>query len=149
MHLPIVCRQTDQFESLSRRLCLSSLRCTLSGHLQWFDNMTQFEEDFRILQGHHEGDMVITSQSDDSNVWLVRYKSDNGPDTFFTYNRATRTPTLLFDSRQDLAPYPLSLLMSVVVTARDGFSIPCYVALPPAEVGPPTLRLKYPEWRGR
>jgi dipeptidyl aminopeptidase/acylaminoacyl peptidase len=98
-------------------------------------HMPQVEEDFSILRRTREGDLSIESQSADNNVWTVSYERDDGPTAFFLYDRRAKVATFLFESRRDLLEYTLTSMTGVEVTASDGLSIPCYIALPPVKVG--------------
>ncbi len=80
--------------------------------------------------------MSITSQSTDNSIWVVSYQRDNGSPQFYIYERATRRRWFLFLSRPSLKNYTLAHLQHVVIKARDGLGLPCYMAVPPGKVLP-------------
>eukprot|EP00884_Botryococcus_braunii_P002106 jgi/Botrbrau1/11897/Bobra.0171s0008.1 len=93
------------------------------------------EADFEVLRGVEDGDISIPSQSEDGRVWVVAYLRDNAPTSYYVYDRASRTATFLFTSKEALKRYTLSQMEGVVVPARDGLPIPCYLSLPTTKEG--------------
>jgi dipeptidyl aminopeptidase/acylaminoacyl peptidase len=86
--------------------------------------------DYERLQQAYPGDIVRISRNLDDTKWVVTYSRDNGPTTWFLYDRATNTASLLFSARPDLEKYQLSSMEPIEYTARDGMTIYGYLTVP-------------------
>src|SRR5205814_10171671 len=72
--------------------------------------------------------------------WVVAQVADNGPTTFWLYDRGAKRADMLFVDYAELAKYPLAHQKPVVITARDGLELVSYLTLP-AGVEPKNLPL--------
>ena len=63
---------------------------------------------------------MISDRNDDDTTWLVAFDDDSGPVKFYTWDRAAKTATFLFDHRPQLNEYPLVPMEPFTFTARDG-----------------------------
>ena len=90
-------------------------------------------EDFAALKGLYPGDFAIASRDRADKNWLVGFNVDDGPASYYAYDRNTRDGTHLFDDRPDLNGYTLSSMRPISFTARDGLEIHGYLTLPPGE----------------
>jgi dipeptidyl aminopeptidase/acylaminoacyl peptidase len=89
-------------------------------------------EDFKFLRGLEDGEIKITSRTQDDKQWTVAYILDNGPVKFYRYIRSPERKAIhLFDNRDDLKDYPLVKMHSPVIKSRDGLDLVCYLSLPP------------------
>ncbi len=86
--------------------------------------------DFERLQQAHPGDIVRLSRSLDDTKWVVTYSRDDGPTSWFLYDRTAKTVSLLFSARPDLEKYQLSSMQPIEYTARDGMTIYGYLTVP-------------------
>jgi dipeptidyl aminopeptidase/acylaminoacyl peptidase len=89
-----------------------------------------FADDFAAIKALHDGDFSFTSQSSDGRFLVVDYLLDNGPVSFYLYDRQTKKGTLLFVNRPELAQYKLASMQPVSFKARDGLTIHGYLTLP-------------------
>ena len=89
--------------------------------------------DVEALQQFNRGDLVISARSQDNSTWLVAFDSDSAPVKYYTWDRATKEATFLFDHRPELAEFPLVPMEPFAFTARDGLRIHGYLSFP-AEV---------------
>ncbi len=89
--------------------------------------------DIEALQRLHVGELMISDRNDDDTTWLVAFDDDAGPVKFYTWDRAAKTPTFLFDHRPQLNDYPLVPMEPFSFTARDGLTVHGYLSFP-AEV---------------
>ena len=87
--------------------------------------------DLEVLKNLAEGDFGILTRNNADTTWLIGYTRDNGSPAYYTYDRATKTATLLFTARPDLDQYVLARTEPIDVTAGDGLVIPCYLTVPP------------------
>jgi dipeptidyl aminopeptidase/acylaminoacyl peptidase len=88
------------------------------------------QEDFAILRKVRDGDFSITSRSFDDKTWIVSYLVDDGPVYYYTYDRTTKRPALLFSNQPALEKYKLAKMTPVSFPARDGLTLHGYLTLP-------------------
>jgi dipeptidyl aminopeptidase/acylaminoacyl peptidase len=89
--------------------------------------------DIEALQQLNSGDLMINDRDHDDSTWLLAFDNDSGPVKFYTWDRATKAATFLFDHRPDLNKYPLVPMQPFTFRARDGLVIHGYLTFP-AEV---------------
>ena len=63
--------------------------------------------DIEALQRLHAGELLISDRNDNDTTWLVAFDDDCGPLKFYTWDRAAKAATFLFDHRPQLNDYPL------------------------------------------
>ena len=76
------------------------------------------------------GDLSVVGISDDERHWLAYYERDAAPGRYVHYDRATRQRRLLFTARRALESAPLVPMEPVMVRARDGLPLVCYLSRP-------------------
>jgi dipeptidyl aminopeptidase/acylaminoacyl peptidase len=64
--------------------------------------------------------------------WLVAFTADDGPVSYYAYDRDEKRGTHLFDDRPELKRYTLAPMEPVSFEARDGLKIHGYLTVPPA-----------------
>ncbi len=89
--------------------------------------------DVEALQQLNSGDLGISDRDHDDSTWLVAFDSDSGPVKFYTWDRAAKSATFLFDHRPELNEYPLVPMEPFAFTTRDGLTVHGYLTFP-AEV---------------
>ena len=77
----------------------------------------------------------ITSRSADDMRWIVDAESPSAPSANYSYDRATKKLTLLFDEGEELRGYTLAEVKPIVIRARDGFEMVSYLTIPPGTSG--------------
>ena len=87
--------------------------------------------DMAYLSTVADGDFQVVSQTLDNRRWIVIYAPDNGPQTFYLYDRDSRNAHFLFADRESLAGLPLAKMDSMVIKSRDGLDLVSYLTLPP------------------
>lgn len=94
--------------------------------------------DVDFLTEFADGEWQVTSRTLDDTKWTVAYILDNGPLKFYVYNRPAsaddkteRNMHFLFNSRDDIADYPLVKMHTPVIKSRDGLNLVSYLSLPP------------------
>jgi dipeptidyl aminopeptidase/acylaminoacyl peptidase len=99
------------------------------------------EADFKAIRELDAGDPAFAGRDDADATWLVGFSNDAGPMRFFSYNRAARTGSFLFESRPDLNRFELAPMEPFSYAARDGLTIHGYVTFPPGapRTGLPTV----------
>lgn len=86
--------------------------------------------DVELLSKLQRGDLHLISRDDADRIWLVMVSPDNGPVSYYWYDRTTKTATFLFDNRPELRRYLLAEVEPVTIKARDGMLLHCYLTLP-------------------
>ncbi|HLZ80837.1 MAG TPA: S9 family peptidase [Ktedonobacteraceae bacterium] len=89
--------------------------------------------DFDIIHDINKGDFGIISRDNANSNWVVAFTVDDGPVSFYSYNRETRSVTFLFDNQPDLNKYTLATIQPISFTSRDGLTIHGYLTLPQAQ----------------
>ena len=91
--------------------------------------------DLKTLREVANGDIEITSRTLDDQHWIATYLMDDGPVRYYHYDRAKQKARFLFTNRSDLEGLPLAKMHDVVVEARDGLELVCYLTLPKGTEG--------------
>jgi dipeptidyl aminopeptidase/acylaminoacyl peptidase len=89
-----------------------------------------YGEDFAYLAKFSDGDLRGISLSDDRRHAIAYYERDEAPGRFAYYNRAERKARFLFSARPALENAPLVPMEPVVLHARDGLQLVCYLSRP-------------------
>lgn len=87
--------------------------------------------DLKYLAALQPGVFLVSSQNMSGNKWAIWYFTDNGPTSFYLYDRAVHKAQLLFQDRPQLAQYKLAEMRGMTIPARDGFKLVSYLTLPP------------------
>jgi dipeptidyl aminopeptidase/acylaminoacyl peptidase len=80
-----------------------------------------------------QGDYQVIDRDDADNTWLVRFDKDNGPVSYWSYDRGTKEGTFLFYNRPVLKDYQLASMEPISFTSRDGLTIHGYITYPPGQ----------------
>ncbi len=98
-----------------------------------------YRDDFDYLTRQSRGDLTITGISQDRQQWIVAYQYDDAPLEYFHYDRATRQARRLFSSTPAWEGLPFVPMEPVIIRARDGLELVCYLSRPRG--AQPTQRL--------
>ena len=94
--------------------------------------------DIATLEGLHRGVLQVNSRDDADRLWTVSYLLDNGATAHFLWDRASQKAESLWVDHPEFATLALAEQKGIVIRARDGLEIPCYLTLP---VGVPAKNL--------
>jgi dipeptidyl aminopeptidase/acylaminoacyl peptidase len=91
--------------------------------------------DLAYLATVADGEMSVTSRTEDDTKWTVAYVLDNGPAATYLYERdpasgKAGTATRLFSNRPNLEGQPLVRMHPAVIPSRDGLNLVSYLTLP-------------------
>ncbi len=86
--------------------------------------------DIDALRQVHPGDLSIQNHDDADATWLVGFIADDGPVSYYSWDRQTQEATKLFDHQPALARYPLATMDPFEFTARDGLVLHGYLTFP-------------------
>jgi dipeptidyl aminopeptidase/acylaminoacyl peptidase len=88
------------------------------------------ETDFEALQKAHPGELHLSHGDLADEKWIASYVVDDGPVTYYLYDRKTRKTVFLFSQRRSLEGLPLVSIRPVSYKARDGLQLHAYLTLP-------------------
>ncbi len=87
-------------------------------------------KDFAFLQDKDSVPFIISRSADDT-TWLIGKIYDDKPNRYYFYDRVAQRLDLLFPDSPMLDKYTFAKITPLVITARDGAQMPCYLTLPP------------------
>ncbi|HEU5377666.1 MAG TPA: S9 family peptidase [Ktedonobacteraceae bacterium] len=99
----------------------------------WLVLDESIKPDFARIGELHRGDFSIVSRDDADQTWIIAFTVDDGPVSFYAYDRKQQHISFLFDNQPDLNTYPLARREPISFTARDGLPVHGYLTLPPGE----------------
>jgi dipeptidyl aminopeptidase/acylaminoacyl peptidase len=86
--------------------------------------------DFEALAKVRRGDFTVVSQTENNKTWVVSYVADDGPVTWYLYDRDAKKPTYLFNNNSKLETAKLAQTEAVEFTAKDGLTVRGYLTRP-------------------
>lgn len=89
-----------------------------------------YQSDFDALAKLHAGDIGFLSSTANGRRLIVAYLVDNGPTSYYSYDRLTKRGTFLFVSRPALLKYQLASMRPISYKASDGLTVHGYLTLP-------------------
>jgi dipeptidyl aminopeptidase/acylaminoacyl peptidase len=97
---------------------------------EWTVLDESIKKDFEAIAKLDRGDYFITDRDDADDIWLVSFTKDNGPVSYYAYDRRTKKGTFLFVHMPALSDYELAYMEPISFTARDGLKIHGYITFP-------------------
>lgn len=95
-------------------------------------------DDMKKIAKLDDGDFYLTSRDSADKTWLIGFTQDDGPVTYYAYNRESKKGTFLFSHMPALEEYTLAPMEPVSFESRDGLNIHGYLTFP---VGKPRTNL--------
>jgi dipeptidyl aminopeptidase/acylaminoacyl peptidase len=87
--------------------------------------------DIELIKAADGGDMFVGNRDHADQRWIVGYDHDNGPVSFYMYDRGAKSQRFLFNHRSDLDEFELARMEPFSFTASDGLVIHGYATFPP------------------
>ena len=100
---------------------------------EWTVHDESITDDFNIVSKLDHGDFSIYDRDNADQTWLVGFTKDDGPVSYYAYNRTAKEGTFLFDHKPDLNDYSLAPMEPISFTSRDGMTINGYITYPPGK----------------
>jgi dipeptidyl aminopeptidase/acylaminoacyl peptidase len=100
---------------------------------EWIVLDDSVREDFEAIRAIDHGNFSVTSFDHDFDTWSVAFIKDDGPVSFYTYDRNTKEAEFLFVHRPELEEYTLAPMEPIAFTSRDGLTIHGYATFPPGK----------------
>jgi dipeptidyl aminopeptidase/acylaminoacyl peptidase len=97
---------------------------------EWKALDASVKDDFAALAKVRRGDFSVTSQTDDNTKWIVAYATDDGPTSYYLYDRGTKKAEFLFVNNSKLEKVKLAQMEPVSFKAKDGLTIHGYLTKP-------------------
>ena len=88
------------------------------------------EADIDGIRAIQRGDFAIAGRDHADRTWLVAFSVDDGPVSYYAWDRQTRAATFLFDHQPALSDYRLATMEPFVFSARDGLEVHGYLTFP-------------------
>lgn len=88
------------------------------------------EVHFAALKQLNPGDFAVTSRDRADDKWIVAYTNSDDQVRWYLYDLKTRKGTFLFGNQPALEKAKLAKMDGVIIEARDGLPLPCYLTLP-------------------
>lgn len=86
--------------------------------------------DWAYLETVADGEIEVTSRSQDDRYWTVQYRVDDGPVRFYLYDREARQASFMFTNQPALEGQPLVKMIPQVIKSSDGLDLVSYYSLP-------------------
>lgn len=97
---------------------------------QWHVLDKSVTADFDQLGKVAAGDVVIHSTSRDEQRWTVGFVRDDGPVSFYLWDRKAKKATFMYTDRPALEKTKLARMHPVIIKARDGLELVSYLTTP-------------------
>jgi dipeptidyl aminopeptidase/acylaminoacyl peptidase len=86
--------------------------------------------DFEVLAKVRRGDFSVNNTTTDMTKWVVAYQIDDGPVTYYLYDRPTKKAEFLFVNNSKLEKVQLARMEPISFKAKDGLTIHGYLTKP-------------------
>ena len=100
---------------------------------EWTILDSSIKGDLDYLATLQRGEFGLMNRDLADGKWVIAYDTDDGPVTYYLYDRGKKKAEKLFVSRPELENYTLAQMKPVVITARDGLEMVGFLTLPPGK----------------
>jgi dipeptidyl aminopeptidase/acylaminoacyl peptidase len=97
---------------------------------EWVALDPAVKADLEALSKVRRGDIVVNSKTADESKWVVAFNTDDGPVSYYLYDRATKKADFLFVNNSKLQNAKLAQMEPVEYKAKDGLTIRGYLTKP-------------------
>ncbi|RMF60369.1 MAG: S9 family peptidase [Calditrichaeota bacterium] len=91
------------------------------------------KDDFEAIRKLDHGDFFISNRDNADKTWLVGFTKDDGPVSYYAFDRESKRGTFLFHHRPELTHYKLARMEPIEFQARDSLTIHGYITFPPGK----------------
>ena len=99
-------------------------------HIEWTILDSSLGDDFDAVSKLDRGDFTFVGTDASDSTWVLGFNKDDGPVSYYLYDRRTKQGTFLFDEVPDLRNYTLARMEPISFKARDGLDIHGYITYP-------------------
>jgi dipeptidyl aminopeptidase/acylaminoacyl peptidase len=97
---------------------------------EWIVLDDSIKDDFKVISKLDHGDFYISDRDNADEAWLVSFTKDNGPVSYYAYDRKKNKGTFLFEHMPELGKYKLARMEPVSFKTRDKLTIHGYTTFP-------------------
>ena len=97
---------------------------------EWVVLDESIKGDFEAIGKLDDGDFFGCGRDNADETWLVGFTKDDGPVSYYAYDRKERKGRFLFDHMPELNKYELACMEPICFPARDGLTIHGYITFP-------------------
>jgi len=97
---------------------------------EWTVLDPSIQADFDAIAKLDRGDFNIIDRDNTDNTWVVSFMKDDGPISYYAFDRKQKKGAFLFDHRPELKKYELASMEPVSFVSRDGLTIHGYITFP-------------------
>jgi len=97
----------------------------------WIFLDSKLHADFEVIGRNAPGFLELIGRDRDDRNWIVAARRSDAPGSYYSFNRAARKVTPLFEENSALTRFKLANKKSVVIKARDGLPLVSYLTTPP------------------
>jgi dipeptidyl aminopeptidase/acylaminoacyl peptidase len=108
------------------------------GRTRWTVVDPSIQADFDAIAKITEGDFSIVDRDLADKTWIVSFASDRAPVRYYSWDRASKKASFLFNVQPKLDDAPLATMKPIAFNARDGMKLNGYLTLP---IGVPAKNL--------
>jgi dipeptidyl aminopeptidase/acylaminoacyl peptidase len=98
--------------------------------VEWKALDDSVKADLEALAKVSRGDFNVVSQTEDDKKWVVSYTTDDGPVSYYLYDRPTKKAEFLFVNNSKLEKAKLARMEPISYKAKDGLTIHGYLTKP-------------------
>jgi dipeptidyl aminopeptidase/acylaminoacyl peptidase len=99
-------------------------------HVEWTILDYSLKDDFDAVAKLDRGDFEFAGTDASDSLWVLGFNRDDGPISYYLYDRRTKKGSFLFDEMPDLRNYTLARMEPISFKARDGLEIHGYITYP-------------------
>ncbi|MFC1842572.1 S9 family peptidase [Candidatus Dependentiae bacterium] len=97
---------------------------------EWVFFDSDFQNDMKLIRNLDYGDISLCSRSGDDTKWVIGFVKDNGPTSYWVFDRQTKEGHFLFFENAQLSQYEFVSVEPVRFASRDGLDIQGYITFP-------------------
>lgn len=97
---------------------------------EWTVLDPSIQADFNAIAKLDKGDFNIIDRDNADNTWVVSFMKDDGPISYYAFDRRQKKGAFLFDHRPELKKYELASMEPISFASRDGLTIHGYITFP-------------------
>lgn len=96
----------------------------------WIFLDPKMKADFEAIGRDVNGFIDVICRDRDDGKWIVAARRSDRPASYYTFDRATKKVVFLYDEYPAMKNYTLAAKKPVIIKARDGLELVCYLTTP-------------------
>jgi len=97
---------------------------------EWIIFDKELEKDIKLMRKLDEGELGLCDRDKHDKKWIISFIKDNGPVSYWLFDRETKKSEFLFCNKPELKKYKLAKMEPISFVSRDGFTIHGYLTKP-------------------